>query len=443
MRDWPKRTIAECAADEPYSTQIGPFGKALTPDAYVPEGVPLLRGVNVNSGRFHDDDYVFINEADADRLSKFESFPGDVLLVHKGSLGQIGLMPERRRYARYIMGNSMLRVKCDLAKILPTYLRYWLQSPEGQHYLFSRVSQVGVPQIQRPLTTLREAALPVPPVPEQEAITSVLGALDEKIEQNQRTARALERLAQGIFRAWFVDFEPVKAKATGAAEFPSMPQHIFGGLPATFTNSEIGTIPEGWQVKSIGDAVTVKGGATPSTKNPEYWDAGKHCWATPKDLSRLTHPVLLGTERHITDAGVECISSGLLPKGTVLLSSRAPVGYLAIAAVPTAINQGFIAMVCNRSLPPSYVLNWTYQSLDAIKARASGTTFPEISKRNFRSLSIVEPPSAIVNAFASMVDPMFELLTGCVRENTHLAEMRDYLLPQLLSGRVRVEVANG
>src|SRR6516165_3271578 len=109
MADWPLRTIAECAAEELYATQIGPFGKALTPQAYLPSGVPLLRGVNVNSGRFHDDDYVFISEADADRLTRFESFPGDVLLVHKGSLGQIGLMPDERRFPRYIMGNSMMR----------------------------------------------------------------------------------------------------------------------------------------------------------------------------------------------------------------------------------------------------------------------------------------------------------------------------------------------
>ena len=112
-------------------------------------------------------------------------------------------------------------------------------------------------------------------------------------------------------------------------------------------------------------------------------DGGEHCWATPKDMSRLSHPVLLHTERRITEAGVNSISSGMLPVGTVLMSSRAPVGYLAIARVPTAINQGFIAMVCDGPLPPTYVLSWALTSMDAIKAHASGTTFPEISKTNF------------------------------------------------------------
>jgi hypothetical protein len=129
----------------------------------------------------------------------------------------------------------------------------------------------------------------------------VSSALDDKIEQNRRTARALERLARAIFRAWFVDFEPVKAKAAGATAFPSMPQPVFDALPARFVDSEIGPVPEGWEVKAIGDVVTTKGGGTPSTKNPDYWDGGEHCWATPKDMSRLSHPVLLDTERRITD----------------------------------------------------------------------------------------------------------------------------------------------
>lgn len=278
----------------------------------------------------------------------------------------------------------------------------------------------------------------LPPLDEQRAIAGVLGALDDKIEQNRRSALAMERMARAIFRAWFVDFEPVKAKAAGATAFPSMPKPVFDALPTRFVDSEIGPVPEGWAVKAIGDVVTVKGGGTPSTKIPEYWDGGEHCWATPKDMSRLSHPVLLNTERRITDAGVNSISSGTLPVGTVLMSSRAPVGYLAIAGVSTAINQGFIAMVCDGPLPPTYVLNWAFTSMDAIKAHASGTTFPEISKKNFRPLPVVQPIADVIAAYQLAAEPLFDLLTSCVRESCQLTRVRDYLLPQLLSGTVRV-----
>lgn len=222
-----------------------------------------------------------------------------------------------------------------------------------------------------------------------------------------------------------------------------MPQSLFETLPTRFTDSEIGPIPDEWKVQPIGNVVSMKGGATPSTKNVEYWEDGVHCWATPRDLSRLLHPVLLDTERHITDAGVACISSGLLPVGTVLLSSRAPVGYLAVAAVPTAINQGFIAMVCDGPLPPVYVLNWSHQSLDAIRARASGTTFPEISKSSFRPMHVVVPPDPVVRAFNDVAEPLFDLLVAAEKESLRLAALRDFLLPRLLNGSVTAEVRNG
>jgi type I restriction enzyme, S subunit len=296
-------------------------------------------------------------------------------------------------------------------------------------------------------STTRAAVYPiplrVPPIAEQRAIASVLGALDDKIERNQHTSVTLERLTQAIFRAWFVDFEPVKAKALGSAAFPSMRDATFNALPRTFIEAELGMIPEGWRTSPIGDVVTVKGGATPSTKIAEYWEEGNNCWATPKDLSRLSAPVLLDTERHITDAGVAQIGSGILPVGTVLLSSRAPVGYLAIAKVPTAINQGFIAMVCDGALPPSYVFNWTRHAMGEIKGRASGTTFAEISKTSFRPMPIVVPTETVIEGFQELVDPLFDLLIATAKETVRLRAIRDYLLPSLLSGQVRVEARHG
>jgi type I restriction enzyme, S subunit len=296
-------------------------------------------------------------------------------------------------------------------------------------------------------STTRAAVYPraivVPPPAQQRAIAGILGALDDKIGQNRRTAQALDRLARAIFRAWFVDFEPVKAKAAGATAFPSMPQPVFDALPIRFVESDIGPVPEGWDMKAIGDVVTAKGGGTPSTKNTDYWNGGEHCWATPKDMSRLAHPVLLDTERRITAAGVNAISSGVLPAGTVLMSSRAPVGYLAIAGVPTAINQGFIAMVCDGPLPATYVLNWAFASMDAIKARASGTTFAEISKTNFRPLPVVVPPPDVIAAYQRAADPLFDLVTARVKESEKLGAIRDYLLPKLLNGSVQIEANHG
>ena len=196
--------------------------------------------------------------------------------------------------------------------------------------------------------------------------------------------------------------------------------------------------PMAWELSEIGKEVRAVGGATPSTKDASYWQGGKLHWATPKDLSGLRSPVLLNTERKITDAGVRRISSGLLPVGTVLLSSRAPIGYLAITEVPSAVNQGFIAMVCEKRLPNVFVLLWCGQHLDYIKAVAGGSTFAEISKKAFRPIPIVVPSEPVRTAFDRIIRPLYEQIVANTKESSALAHTRNILLPKLISGEIRV-----
>lgn len=282
----------------------------------------------------------------------------------------------------------------------------------------------------------------VPSVDEQRAIAHILGTLDDKIELNRRTNETLEAMARALFKAWFVDFEPVRAKLEGrwqrGQSLPGLPAHLYDLFPDRLVESELGEIPEGWRVSTIGGEVSVCGGATPSTKEPEFWEGGSHCWATPKDLSALQFPVLMDTDRKITDAGLAKIGSGLLPGGTVLLSSRAPIGYLAIAEVPTAINQGFIAMRCDGVLPNVFVLQWCRENMDAIVGNANGSTFQEISKSNFRPIPIVVPPEPVLAGFRRSADVLHLKLVENERESRSLAQLRDTLLPKLISGELRV-----
>ena len=204
-------------------------------------------------------------------------------------------------------------------------------------------------------------------------------------------------------------------------------------------NEELGKeIPEGWEVKTIGDVVTVKGGTTPSTKKQEYWDNGSIHWCTPKDLSNLGSPVLLYTERKITNKGLATISSGLLPTGTVLLSSRAPIGYLAISEVPVSINQGFIAILCDKEVSNYYILNWVKFNLGIIKNMAGGSTFQEINKANFRIIKILVPSQDIMRDYNTLLNKMHEGIVLNEKQSRKLVEIRDTLLPKLMSGKIRV-----
>lgn len=277
---------------------------------------------------------------------------------------------------------------------------------------------------------------------ERSGIGSVLSSMDNLISNNRRVNQALEAMARALFKAWFVDFEPVRAKMEGrwqrGQSLPGLPAHLYDLFPDRLVDSELGEIPEGWHHSTIGEEVTVCGGSTPSTKEPEFWDGGQHHWATPKDLSALKFPVLLDTDRKITDAGLAKISSGLLPIGTVLLSSRAPIGYLAIAEVPTVINQGFIAMKCDGALPNVFVLQWCRESMDAIVGNANGSTFQEISKSNFRPIPVVVPSEPVLARYAQSAESLYRQMAENERESRSLAQLRDTLLPKLISGELRV-----
>jgi type I restriction enzyme S subunit len=198
--------------------------------------------------------------------------------------------------------------------------------------------------------------------------------------------------------------------------------------------------PDGWIQSAIGDEARVVGGGTPSTRESGFW-GGSLNWATPKDLSLLSTPVLLATARKLTEEGVSKISSGMLPQGTVLLSSRAPIGYVAIAEVPVAVGRGFIALECDQSLGNMFIWLWVVESMKAILAKANGSTFQEVSKKNFRPLPILRPPQKLHDAFDQIVRPLYERMVMAEREARSLVQVRDALLPRLMSGELRIRDA--
>ncbi|HBV76924.1 MULTISPECIES: restriction endonuclease subunit S [Vibrio] len=283
----------------------------------------------------------------------------------------------------------------------------------------------------------------LPPIVEQEKQAQILWNLQNKLDLNTQNNQTLEQMAQAIFKSWFVDFEPVKAKMRG--EQPEGMDEATASLFPEKLVSDTG-LPEGWKLSEIGDEVAVVGGGTPSKKNDNFWVGGHIHWTSPKDLSGVQDKVLLDTASKLTEAGLKKVSSGLLPVDTVLLSSRAPVGYLALAKVPLAVNQGYIAMKCEKALPPEFVLQWCVHRMDEIKQRASGSTFAEISKKNFKPISVVVPSEDVLNAYQKLVKPLYDAITSNVRQSEQLSTLRDTLLPKLLSGELHltdpVEVTN-
>ena len=316
----------------------------------------------------------------------------------------------------------------------------WLYYAIIHHQLGQIDDGSPIPSTTRAAVYPRVLALPLRQ--EQRAIAGVLGALDDKIEQNRRTARLLERLARAIFRAWFVDFEPVKAKAAGSTAFHSMPQSVFDALPTRFVDSGIGPVPEGWEVEALSNACTLVSGGTPRRSEADYW-VGNVPWYSVRDAPSDGEIWVIETSERITGDGMANSAAKLVPKGCTIISARGTVGKLAIAGVPMAFNQSCYGMMPGdgRSF---YHLHLLMQSAVAeLQQIAHGSVFDTITRATFDGLLVVVPPSEVLNSFEFAITPLFDLLLASLQESLQLAGMRDYLLPKLLSGDVRMETAHG
>ena len=380
-----------------------------------------------------------------------------VIIGRKGSVGAIHLS-EKPFWA---IDTAFYIVNDDLEELKFTY--YLLQTLG----LSEMNSDSAVPGLNRENAHSLKIKIPKDKFHRCE-IGKRLSIFDQKIQLNTQINQTLEQIAQALFKSWFVDFDPVRAKVQALSDGLSLEQAelaamqaISGKTPEELTAlsqtqpdryAELAEtakafpcemvevdgveVPKGWNISTIGQEVETVGGATPSTKEEKFWNNGEIAWTTPKDLSSATSPVLLKTERKITESGLKKISSGLLPIGTVLLSSRAPVGYLSLAQIPVAINQGYIAIKCNKSLNNYYMLQWCKENLEEIKGRASGTTFLEISKTTFRQIPIIVPDGNILSLFEKQCSSIYQSITINTKENINLEKTRDLFLPRLLNGEI-------
>ncbi len=273
-------------------------------------------------------------------------------------------------------------------------------------------------------------------VDEQRAIAGVLGALDGKIERNRRTVQTLERLAQAIFRAWFVDFEPVKAKAEGATSFPSMPQAVFDALPTTFVDSDIGPVPEGWMVKPLAKIATFLNGLALQKYPPR--DGGDDLPVIK--IAQLRKGSTDGADRANDDVPAEYVigDRDLLFSWSGTLEAEFWFGGKG------ALNQ-HLFKVTSKHYPSWFCLLWIQHHLPWFRAIASSkaTTMGHIKRSHLNETQVVVPPQEVLDGAENAVGTMYDLRAQLMIESRKLAEMRDYLLPKLLTGDVRVLVTGG
>ena len=315
------------------------------------------------------------------------------------------------------------------------YAYYLSQWKEFRYFAISQMT--GSSGRQRvPVDSLAKFVAPIPEnLNEQRAIAHILGSLDDKIELNRRMNKALEATARAIFKSWFVDFDPVRAKAEGRPT--GLPDDIAALFPDSFEGSELGEIPQGWRVLPLSEVVNIIGGGTPKTKVKEFW-GGDIPWFSVVDAPTETDVFVIDTEKHITELGVEKSSTKVLRKGTTIISARGTVGKCALVGRPMAMNQSCYGIQGKNGESDYFVYLTIRRQVSDLQRSGHGSVFNTITRDTFKTIRIACPPTNITTSYEEIVHPLMELVLANLHENATLTSLRDTLLPKLISGELRV-----
>lgn len=434
--EWPTIQLGELAAPKEGAIAIGPFGSAMKADTYVSAGVRVIRGTNISDTRSWKGDWVFVSKDFVKKMPRCEALPDDLVLPHRGSIGEVAIVPRDGR--RYFLSTSLMKATISRELGNPLFVFYYLRSAAGRREILRFGSQVGTPGIGQPLTSLRQFRVPLPPLPDQNAIAHILSTLDDKIELNRKMAATLEAMARALFKSWFVDFQPVRAKAEGRD--PGLPPHLAALFPDRLVEAEGGEIPEGWHRERLLRHANLISGGTPKTSEANYWD-GPIQWASAKDVSQCGAAFLIATERTITERGLRESSTKIVPQhSTVVVARGATTGRFCMFGHDLAMNQTCYALHSVDSRP--FWLNCAFATeIPRLVHAAHGTAFDTITTATLEHAQVTASNNGVEKEFEGFVRPVFGRILVCLQEAVALSALRDTLLPKLISGELRVKNA--
>ncbi len=425
---WRTTTIQDVAE----KVAMGPFGSSIKVETFVEEGVPIISGQHLHGTRVDDEPgFDFITHEHAQKLGNANVVRGDIVLTHRGTIGQVAFIPVNSRFDRYVVSQSQFYLRCDRSQVLPEFLVAYFHSPEGQHQLLANTSQVGVPSIAQPVTYLRTLEVPIPPLPEQRAISHILGTLDDKIKLNQRMNQTLEEMVRAIFQDWFVDFGPVRAKLESREHY--LPPDLWSHFPDRLVDSELGQIPEGWQVKPLEQIIRLN--PMESMKRgtlAPYLDMA----ALPTTGSAPLRPMLR-----------EFTSGTRFRNGDTLLARITPCLENGKTAFVQTLPEGtagwgsteFIVMRSIFPVPPefAYLLarDLTFRSY-AIQGMTGTSGRQRVQAEALRAYLLPCPPLGDLEVFGSVVKQVFQKVKSNMDAIDTLSDQRDALLPRLVDGEL-------
>ena len=414
MEEWKEYKISE-VIDE---ISMGPFGSNIKVDNFIDLGVPVLNGSNLQGFKLNENSFNYVSQEKADSLGKANAHRGDVVITHRGTLGQIIYIPDDSKFEQYVISQSQFRLKLKKDIIRPDFFVYFFHTRLGQHRILMNASQVGVPALARPTSTFKDVCIPVPPMEKQNTIMDILHSLDDKIEVNRRINDNLEQQAQALFKSWFVDFEPFK--------------------DGEFVESELGMIPKGWYVRSAKDIFEINIGKTPPRKEQEWFSDSSedNVWVSIADMGSCGMFISESSE-YLTNEAIDRFNIIMVERNTVLLSFKLTVGRVAIADNLLTTNEAIARFI----LPAEFYREFLYLYLKQYKYEYLGSTSSiatAVNSKTIKGMKLLIPPTSIISDFSEITKPLFDKIRYTLQESRRLAQLRDTLLPRLMSGELDI-----
>lgn len=397
---------------EDLCTSKGSYGIGAPAVAYDANKYTYLRITDIN-----DDGTLNRNglmSVDDERAGDYLLKENDIVFARTGnSTGRTYFYDGRD--GELVYAGFLIKFSLDNEKVNPRILKYYTHSQP--YYDWVRSFDTGGTRGNINAKVFGAMPITLPPRHQQDRIVEILKSLDDKIELNRRINANLEAQAQALFRSWFVDFEPFR--------------------DGPFVDSELGKIPQGWKIGTLSEIGDVIGGGTPSKIKPEYYTDNGIAWITPKDLSTNNCKFTSKGETDISELGYKNSSAKLMPRGSVLFSSRAPIGYISIAKNEICTNQGFKSIVPKKA-GTCFIYYFLRNNTSKIESMASGSTFKEASGGLMKSLEVIIPSNKILTAFEEAIQPLFNMQEHNEDENARLSALRDILLPKLMAGEINL-----
>lgn len=395
-------------------------------------GIPLVTAKIIKGGRVEKATEFIAEDNYTSWMRRGIPKEGDVVLTVEAPLGEVAqLGPEKIALAQRVV---TLRGKEGVLD--NTYLLYLLQTEEMLDQLRSRATGTTVLGIKQ--RELRKIKVSLPSIEQQRSAAQALKALDNRANLLRETNATLEAIAQALFKSWFVDFDPVRAKVEGLK-----PEGVDAAtatiFPNSFEESSLDELPTGWKLLPFTETIDVIGGGTPKTSIMDYWN-GDIPWFSVADAPAPTDVFVIETEKYITAAGLNNSSTKLLAAGTTIISARGTVGRLALCGQDMAMNQSCYGLR-GKAGDVYFTYFSTCRLVASLKQRAHGSVFDTITRDTLAGVSIVYPEKQAICAFENVISPIMEKIKQNLHLTQTLTQLRDTLLPRLISGQLRLPEA--